>query len=545
MQSSVASTVLSLPKCPSSMKEDQNHEKAENSVLQVATFCCQSSTQDQLSTSSSLSLDGLSIEHVEKVNQVTAIVQNLKEPSERLVMIDDLRRLGIEYHFQEEIESLLCGLCENYGALSSLYDVALSFRLLREHGHNVSQDVFKRFMDEEGRFKLQLSTDIKGMMSLYEASKLAVKGEDIIEEANDFATKNLIASVKFMEPCLARVVRHSLENPFHMSLPRFNTKNHLNNLRETDRNTEAIQELAIFEFNIVQSMHQSELKEVTQWWRDLGLSQELRFARDQPLKWYMWSLAVLPNPKFSKYRIELTKPIALVYIIDDIYDVYGKPDELVLFTEAINRWDPSDISQLPTYMKICFMALHGVTNELAYMVLKEHGWNPINSLRQKWRDLCNAFLVEAKWFAEGDLPKADEYLRNGVTSSGVAAVLVHLFFLVGHGITRESVDLDENQDGYDGSYLECYMKENVASLESTQRHVRHLISNAWKELNKESLSPYPFSQTFVQASLNTARMVQVMYSYNKDQRLPMLEQHIISLLKERIPLDEIPKKAQR
>lgn len=76
---------------------------------------------------------------MEKVNQVTAIVQNLKEPSERLVMIDDLRRLGIEYHFQEEIESLLCGLCENYGALSSLYDIALSFRLLREHGHNVSQ----------------------------------------------------------------------------------------------------------------------------------------------------------------------------------------------------------------------------------------------------------------------------------------------------------------------------------------------------------------------------------------------------------------------
>ena len=74
-------------------------------------------------------------------------------------------------------------------------------------------------MDEEGRFKLQLSTDIKGMMSLYEASKLAIEGEDIIGEANDFATKNLIAFVKLMEPCLARVVRHSLENPFHMSLP--------------------------------------------------------------------------------------------------------------------------------------------------------------------------------------------------------------------------------------------------------------------------------------------------------------------------------------
>ena len=73
------------------------------------------------------------------------------------------------------------------------------------------------------------------------------------------------------------------------------------------------------------------------WWRDLGMSQELRFARDQPLKWYMWPLAVLPNPKFSRYRIELTKPIAFVYIIDDIYDVHGTLDEFVQFTEAVNR----------------------------------------------------------------------------------------------------------------------------------------------------------------------------------------------------------------
>lgn len=73
------------------------------------------------------------------------------------------------------------------------------------------------------------------------------------------------------------------------------------------------------------------------WWRDLGLSQELKFARDQPLKWFMWPLAVLSNPQFSKYRVELTKPISFIYIIDDIFDVYGTPDELILFTEAVNR----------------------------------------------------------------------------------------------------------------------------------------------------------------------------------------------------------------
>jgi len=51
----------------------------------------------------------------------------------------------------------------------------------------------------------------------------------------------------------------------------------------------------------------------------------------------MQPLAILSNPHFSKYRIQLTKPISLIYIIDDIYDIYGTLDELTLFAEAVDR----------------------------------------------------------------------------------------------------------------------------------------------------------------------------------------------------------------
>lgn len=73
------------------------------------------------------------------------------------------------------------------------------------------------------------------------------------------------------------------------------------------------------------------------WWEELGLAKELKLARDQPLKWHMWSMEVLTDPSLSEQRIELTKPISLVYIIDDIFDVYGTLDELTLFTEAVTR----------------------------------------------------------------------------------------------------------------------------------------------------------------------------------------------------------------
>lgn len=77
------------------------------------------------------------------------------------------------------------------------------------------------------------------------------------------------------------------------------------------------------------------------WWRELGLAKKLEFAREQPVKWYVWSMACFTDPNLSWQRIELTKPISFVYIIDDIFDVYGALDALTLFTEAINRYDIS------------------------------------------------------------------------------------------------------------------------------------------------------------------------------------------------------------
>ena len=51
--------------------------------------------------------------------------------------------------------------------------------------------------------------------------------------------------------------------------------------------------------------------------------------------------------------------------------------------------------------------------------------------------LCNAFLVEAKWFVVGHVPKTDDYLKNGIISSGVHVVLVHMVFSIGSWYNQE------------------------------------------------------------------------------------------------------------
>ncbi|XP_064979856.1 probable terpene synthase 13 [Musa acuminata AAA Group] len=260
----------------------------------------------------------------------------------------------------------------------------------------------------------------------------------------------------------------------------------------------------------------------------------------------------LPNPKFSQHRLALTKVIAFVYLIDDIFDLKGSLDELRLFTDAINKWEVSAIDLLPCYMRKCYDALYKTTNEIAEMIFEEHGWNPINILKKSWIELSDAFMREAMWFARGHLPPADDYLRNGVISCGVPLVLTHLNFLLGGGamdsaesypnlitspatILRLWDDLgsakDEKQEGFDGSYLECFMKENPqCSVESAREHVMQMICKAWEELNKESFSSSSFSQDFVTACLNTARMVKLMYSYNEEHKLPMLEEYVTLLL---------------
>ena len=55
----------------------------------------------------------------------------------------------------------------------------------------------------------------------------------------------------------------------------------------------------------------------------------------------------------------------------------------------------------------------------------------------QWATLCNGFLVEAKWFDCGQIPKAKEYLKNGMVTSGIQVLLFHMLYLLGdHAITK-------------------------------------------------------------------------------------------------------------
>ena len=71
-------------------------------------------------------------------NEDGAIMLNKPE------LVDDIQRLGFGYRFQEDIKKALDGIYTldqgfNGGSEKSLHAASLGFRLLREHGYEVSQ----------------------------------------------------------------------------------------------------------------------------------------------------------------------------------------------------------------------------------------------------------------------------------------------------------------------------------------------------------------------------------------------------------------------
>ncbi|KAL5731038.1 hypothetical protein ACHQM5_003801 [Ranunculus cassubicifolius] len=503
----------------------------------------------------------------EKMKEIRRILANTitRSQLESLILVDKLQHLAIDYHFKDEIHYILSShyksLTNGGGATVSSFEVSLGFQLLRQNGYLVSTDVFQRLTDSKGGFIEELKYDLGGVMGLYQASQFGIEEEGILDQVSAFTKANLVGVLPHLNQDQASVESVNLDHLYHKTLTRFSLKHYIKtNENGHEMYNNLLHQFAKLDFNLVQSLHQSELQQFSSWWRDLGLAQKLNFARDQPIKWYMWSLAALEDPRLSEERIQLTKPISLIYLMDDIFDVYGTLDELILFTEAINKWEVKE--SLPYPMKLFLNALNDITDEFSYEILRKHGWNPKTSLKTAWVRLCNAFLVEAKWFASGQLPTSEEYLNNGVISSGVHVVFVHIFFLLGEGISKESVDLldkvpslvsnsatilrlwddlgsakDENQNGYDGSYIDCYLKDHKeATLESAREHVISLISVAWKKLNKEYLTPTLFPLSFKKTSLNVAKMVSLMYNYDTNQQLPSLEKQIKSLLYESIPL---------
>ncbi|KAK9152000.1 hypothetical protein Syun_010309 [Stephania yunnanensis] len=459
---------------------------------------------------------------------------------EKLELIDELQRLGIDSLFKNEIERVLNGTFENKA--NSVFDndlhyKSLYFRLLRQHGYEISHDIFSVFKDERGNFKEGVCLDVKGMLSLYEASHLGFEGEETMYKAMAFATKNLkLIHDDDDDDDDDGNIEQSLKEEWRM--PRLDVRWHIDvhNIKYMAKYPSLL-ELAKLDFNMVQAIHQKELAHVSRWWENLGLSKKLSFARDRLVESFLWCVGLAYEPQLEFCRTYLTKIGNLIFIIDDIYDIYGSIDELELFTSAVERWEINAIEVLPDYMKICFLVLYNTVNEMVYTTLEGEGYSALQHLNEAWENFCRSMLVEAKWSKKNYMPTLEEYLANAWISSSTPLVHVHAFFASKQKITAEALDClnsesdlvyyssiifrlcndlatssAEQERGDVPSAIQCYMCEMNATEKVAREKIRDIIKETWRKMNK-SASDTPFSPSFVNIIENHARNAHCFYQH--------------------------------
>ncbi|XP_038902082.1 terpene synthase 10-like [Benincasa hispida] len=468
-----------------------------------------------------------------------------------LEVVDELKRLGLSYHFQMEINQILESMNEKFQnggeglewKNKSLYATSLHFRILRQHGYHISQDVFKEFEDELENLDSNCEEKAKGMLSFYEASFLAMEGESFLVEARQSAVQHLSKYLKSNnnDEIICTMISHALQLPFHWRMPRLEARWFIDVYRRKPDSNSVLLELAKLDFNVVQSIHQDDLKDVSRWWKRTGLGEKLEFARDRLMANFFWSVGMGCEPHLGYFRTMSTKIASLITIIDDVYDVYGTLDELELFTDAVERWDIGAIDSLPNYMQICFIALHNTINDMAFDAIKDYGVNVISYLRKMWTDLCKSFLIEAKWYYTNYKPTFQEYLDNAWISVSGSLLLLHAYVFATNSITKEALEClqdyphiiryssvifrlandlasssDEAKRGEVAKSIQCYMNDTSASEQEARQCIKDLIMDSWKKLNKEVQtlnSTQLFSEGFVEIALNLARISHTVYQH--------------------------------
>ncbi|PKA52913.1 (-)-germacrene D synthase [Apostasia shenzhenica] len=438
---------------------------------------------------------------------------------ESLELIDAIQRLGVAYHFKEEINDALHAIhvSTRVDELHDLHTVALRFRLLRQQRYDVSSDVFAKFLDENGEFMESLSNDIKSMLSLYEAAHFGMPEEEILEKAISFTEFHLLNINNLpsnLEPHLAMMVSSAMDFPLAKRIDRPKTRSYLS-IYENDHEgyyycNQFLLHFAKVDFALLQAMHQDEARNISMWWKDAGTAKVFPFSRDRIIECYFWVLSVYYEPCYSRARLMMTKIISQMSILDDIYDVYGTLEELQIFTDAIQRWDLKSIAQLPDYMQYSFRIIQKIFRDFEAELAPENNSFRLEYLKNELKRVVQSYLQEAKWASQCHVPKLEDHLRVSLVTAGYSFLTCASYIGMHERITRDVFDWItslpniikasciigrimndvvtyklEQKRNHVASTVQCYIMEHGCSNEEACKKLMEMAGDAWKIINRE------------------------------------------------------------
>nr|UXF47964.1 terpene synthase 1 [Daphne genkwa] len=490
------------------------------------------------------------VEEHEKLKQEVrgVIADAMEDPNKNLDLIDAIQRLGVSYHFEEEVEEFLQKTHANlHGFIKdnadNLQQISLCFRLLRQHGYQVSCNMFTNFIEDDGSFRGSLKQDFEGLMSLYEAAHLRVHGEEILENALAFSTTQLKLIAKAGSKFSA-IINHSLRNPIRKNFPRLDTRFYISVYQEIKPNSHNpyLLQFSKLDFNLVQKQYREELNQISRWWNELDAETKFPFARNRIVEAFFFIMGTYFEPRYKLGRKIATKALAMLTILDDIYDVHGTPQELDLLTQALERWDPNLASEMPEYIKNFYVALLDTFKDLEEDMgtaqgADDHVADKIKYCKEGLIKVAKAYHTEAKWYEQNYTPTMEEYMEVALVS--VATPFIGAMVLLGMGhlankdafewfrthpkivasaclIPRLQDDIVghefEQKRGHSASCVDCYVKEHGKGKEEAVEAFYKQASDAWKDANADFIRPTAVPMQVLTTLLNISRIAHVVYN---------------------------------
>ena len=107
-----------------------------------------------------------------------------------------------------------------------------------------------------------MNVNVKAMVSIFEASHLALEGEDILEKAQVVASIFLKNVYQYLDVEGGKEVHDALKLPFNLRVECFNIRNHIHGYAKVSHSNLNLLKLAKLNCNMIQVVHQRELKDI-------------------------------------------------------------------------------------------------------------------------------------------------------------------------------------------------------------------------------------------------------------------------------------------